>query len=401
MQHLPDRATKRRVLIFSLAYYPYVGGAEIAIKEITDRINDVEFHMVTIRFSRTEAREERIGNILVHRIGTGSSYFQKILFIPRAALRATHLHRENRFDAFWAMMSYMLFPIVLLQFVGVRTPYLLTLQEGDPWEHMFSRWFILPFRWMLSIGFKNASAVQAISTYLAEWTKHMGYMGNVDIIPNGYDLQWFSTDFGPKNRSVFWRNQHQIEIKPQNKILISTSRVVKKNALDDIICALKSLPSEIIFINIGTGGETEIQQLNQLANDTGTGSRVYLRAPVKNTAVAYRLYASDIFIRPSRSEGLGNSFLEAMAAGKPVIGTQEGGLRDFLFDGETGWVVEKDSPEQIVKAVQDIFAHPEKVEWVTKNAQKLVSEKYEWNLIAKKMHKVFDHLYSTARRSVA
>ena len=339
----------KRVLIFSLAYYPQVGGAEIALKEITDRISDSEFHMLTLNFG-ADAKEEKIGNIFVHRIGSGSSYFQKILFIPRAAKAARILHRTHPFDAFWAMMSYMVFPIVLLRMRGIRVPYLLTLQEGDPWEHMFKRWFILPFRPLLSIGFKNASAVQAISTYLAEWAKRMGYTGQVVVVPNGYDLHWFSTDFGTQNRGVFWEKQHDIKVTPQNKILVSTSRVVRKNALDDVISALKNLPSNIIFINVGAVEKEEIQKLNQLAKDLDVESRVHFCAPVKNTAIAYRLYASDIFIRASLSEGLGNSFLEAMAAGKPVIGTCEGGLADFLVDARmnpkhgTGWVVKKDSP---------------------------------------------------------
>ena len=85
----------------------------------------------------------------------------------------------------------------------------------------------------------------------------------------------------------------------------------------------------------------------------------------------------DIFIRPSRSEGMGNSFIEAMAAGLPVIATQEGGIADFLFDakrnpdkGTTGWAVDKNSPEQIANAVKDILAHPEQVARVTATAKK-------------------------------
>ena len=62
----------KKILIFSLAYYPHhIGGAEVAIKEITDRITpeDIEFHMVTLRFDSTLPKVEKIGNVLVHRIG--------------------------------------------------------------------------------------------------------------------------------------------------------------------------------------------------------------------------------------------------------------------------------------------------------------------------------------------
>ena len=68
---MSDKKVKK-ILIFSLAYYPnFVGGAEVAIKEITDRISpeDFEFHMITLRFDSRLPKTEKIGNIFVHRIG--------------------------------------------------------------------------------------------------------------------------------------------------------------------------------------------------------------------------------------------------------------------------------------------------------------------------------------------
>ena len=158
----------KKILIFSLAYYPRVGGAEVAIKKITNNIKDIEFHMVTMRFSSADKKKEKNENVTIHRVGQGSGYFSKILFIPLAAWEARRLHKTEKFDAVWVMMSYMLLPFLLS---GLRIPYALTLQEGDPWEHMFNRWFILPFRPLLSYGFKHASAISAISTYLAVYAR--------------------------------------------------------------------------------------------------------------------------------------------------------------------------------------------------------------------------------------
>ncbi|MDP2652150.1 MAG: glycosyltransferase family 4 protein [bacterium] len=370
----------RRILIFSLAYYPHIGGAEIALKEITDRIHDVEFHMLTLNFGG-EAKEEKIGNVLVHRIGNGSSYLQKILFIPRAAAAAARLHRLHHFDAFWAMMSYMLFPIVLLRSRSIRIPYLLTLQEGDPWEHMFSRWFILPFRPLLSAGFKNASAVQTISTYLAEWARRMGYRGTVSVIPNGVDVARFT--------SV----QHQV-LNKEKVTLVTTSRLVHKNAIDDIIRALALLPESVRFRVYGTGPEET--NLKHLAKNLGVSARVDWEGYIDHKELPGALAACDIFIRPSRSEGMGNSFIEAMAAGLPVIATQEGGIADFLFDKRrnpdketTGWAVDRDSPKQIAEAIKEILTNPSQVVRVTATAEKLVAEHYDWNLIAGRMRSLF------------
>jgi glycosyltransferase involved in cell wall biosynthesis len=377
----------KRILIFSLAYVPHVGGAEVALKEITDRISDIEFHMLTLNFGG-EAREEKIGNIFVHRIGNGASYPSKILFVARAALAARALHRTHHFDAFWAMMSYMLFPVVLLRLKGIRAPYLLTLQEGDPFEDTFNRWCILPFRPLLSIGFKNASVVQAISTYLAQWATNMGFKKEVTVIPNGVDLERFTEAPHPPIVTAGVVN------------LITASRLVYKNALDEVIRALVLLPENVQFVVYGSGPNE--RELRALAEDLKVASRVLFKGHSSHADLARSFATAHIFIRPSRSEGMGNSFIEAMAVGLPVIGTQEGGIADFLFDakrnpskGSTGWAVDKDSPQQIAMAVKEILTNPEKVSQVRENALALVREKYDWNLIARDMKKLFDRVLET------
>lgn len=383
----------KRILVFSLAYLPHVGGAEVALKEITDRISDIEFHVVTLNFGG-ESREEKIGNVLVHRVGNGAAYLSKVLFPFYAAHAARRLHHAHRFDAWWAMMSYMLFPIVLLRLSGVRIPYLLTLQEGDSWQHMFSRWFILPLRPLLSAGFRHASEVQAISTYLAQWAKKMGYPGRVEVIPNGCDTARFATRSLTEDRRGFWSGKR---IDGIGTILITTSRLVQKNAVDVVIRALALLPEDVHFVILGEGEER--LALAKLANDLGVAQHTHFLGSVPNFETAQYLHMSDIFIRPSRSEGMGNSFIEAMAAGLPVVATQEGGIADFLFDAKrnpdketTGWAVDVDSPEQIVEAVKEILSNPEKVARVKENARKLVVENYDWNLIAEQMRGVFDRL---------
>ena len=82
---------KKKILIFSLAYYPhYVSGAEAAIKEITDRISEdeYEFHLVTHLFEKNAPRVEKIGNVTVYRVGFGGGRVSKILFVPLSALKA-------------------------------------------------------------------------------------------------------------------------------------------------------------------------------------------------------------------------------------------------------------------------------------------------------------------------
>jgi len=110
----------KRILIFSLAYYPdVVAGAEVAIKEITDRTSgdDYVFDMVTLRFDSTLPKFERIGNVNVYRVGFATSSpniadlsrfplsVNKYFFPIWGFLKAQSLHKKNAYDGIWAMMA--------------------------------------------------------------------------------------------------------------------------------------------------------------------------------------------------------------------------------------------------------------------------------------------------------
>jgi len=401
---------KKKILIFSLSYFPsHVGGAEVAIKEITERNLDIDFHLIALRFDSTLPRTSKEGVVTVHRIGFGKKgatvsqtftplfYLAKIFYIPLAAWTAYHLHRREKFDAFWAMMVYMILPIVLLRFVGTRVPYAVTLQEGDPFERVFNRWYIRIVKPLLAYGVNHATVIQAISTFLAGWAKNLGYTQSVEVIPNAVDVAQFAYVFSD---DVIAQKKADLEKKMGDVFLVTASRLVKKNAVDTVVRALAHLPTNVHFLIFGDGPDEK--KYKALVHELNLESRVHFREQVSHTELPLILRACDIFIRPSRSEGMGNAFIEAMAAGLPVIGTQEGGIADFLFDEKrnpekpvTGWAVDKDSPKQIAEVIIHIMSHPEKVRAVVRTAREMVKEKYDWELIARDMmSKVFSKLFT-------
>ena len=146
---------KKKILIFSLVYYPrFVGGAEVAIKEITDRIvpSEIEFHMVTLRLYRELPVYERIGNVHVYRVGfTGKTpdspdsirfplTINKYLLPFLAVRKGLSLHIKNHYDGIWAMMAnYSGFAALFFKLLRPKVPYLLTLQEGDPIDYIKKR----------------------------------------------------------------------------------------------------------------------------------------------------------------------------------------------------------------------------------------------------------------------
>jgi len=398
----------KKVLIFSLNYYPrFIGGAEVAIKEITDRIapEEIEFHVLTLQVDSNLSKEEQIGNTTVHRIGATRPaptmsdlkkyplHYLKHWYQFGAFFAALRLHRAHHFDGMWAMMAHSTaIPAGLFKTFHPEVKYLLTLQEGDPPEHIER--LARPVWPLFKRGFTKADALQPISNFLLAWGRRMGFKGSSKVIPNAVNAAHFSHVYPNAEVQIM---REKLGKKPNEVFLVTTSRLVHKNAVDDVINAIALLPENVHFVVYGIGPDEEV--LKKLAQTKGVESRVHFLGQIGHDEMPLALKACNIFIRPSRSEGMGNSFVEAMAAELPVIATQEGGIADFLFDEKrnpdkptTGWAVDKDNPKQIAEAVRDIIARPDKVQEVLKTAKALAFDKYDWNLIAKDMRTLFDEM---------
>lgn len=376
----------KKVLIFSLAYYPsHVSGAESAIKDTTERIDDIEFHLVTLLFDPKAPRRERLGAVEVHRVGFGGAYLSKILFVPLAALKARELERTIGIDAVWCMMTYMLFPLVLARMLGLRAPHILSLQDGDPYEKVFGRWFIAPFTPLLDYGFRTARVIQAISHYLAEWPRKRGFRGEVVLIYDGANPEDLKGN--PDQQKVAELRAELAESKDE-VLLMNTARLVYQKGADTTIRALTHLPNNVRLVLVGGGPEEA--KLRELAATLGVEGRVTFTGPVDRSVVTLYRRAADIFVGPSRSEGQGHAFNSAMASRLPVIATRVGGLAEFIRD-DVAWPVDPESPEQIAHAVNDILAHPERVKEKVERAHAMTIEKFDWDNIACEMRtKVFE-----------
>ncbi|OGZ31376.1 MAG: hypothetical protein A3J00_01985 [Candidatus Niyogibacteria bacterium RIFCSPLOWO2_02_FULL_45_13] len=106
-----------------------------------------------------------------------------------------------------------------------------------------------------------------------------------------------------------------------------------------------------------------------------------------------RYYAiSHVFVRPSRSEGLGSAFLEAMAAGLPVIGTRVGGIPDILQHNFNGLFCEVDDIEDLILKMKRFLHDLDFGRSIGANAKRFALENYSWDKIAQKMSAIFFRL---------
>lgn len=385
----------KKVLIFSTTYYPHASGAEMALREITDRIDDIQFDMITLRFDRSLPAFEKIGNVNVYRIGftkvkpTPNDLIKfplkinKLLLPFIGYLKARKMHQANKYDSIWSLMaSFNGFAALFFKLNYKNVPYLLTLQEGDPLEHYKRRVrFVYPLYKMI---FSKADKVQAISSFLADHAKNMGQKNKIKIIPNAVDIKEFTKEFTQTELKAV---RSGFGVQDDEKLLIHTGRYNLKNALDDLIRSLQYLPKNIKLLLIGDGPDKE--KLESLTKDLKLKSRVIFHEFVPQKELPRYLKASDIFIRPSLSEGLGSSFLESMAAKVPVVATPVGGIPDFLINEKTGLFCQVRNPKSIANAVKRYFSDEDLRGEIINRAYSLVVNGYNWEKISKGMHEIF------------
>ena len=151
--------------------------------------------------------------------------------------------------------------------------------------------------------------------------------------------------------------------------------------------------------NSNNRGDNRVQEVSEitqglkaLAKELGVFDRVTFLGNQSHEELPKILHASDAFIRPSITEGLGNAFLEAMAVGLPTIGTRVGGIPDFLHEGETGLFCKVRDHISIADAVAKYVKNPELYKTIQDKGQKIVLEKYSWNKIASQMDRVFKNM---------
>jgi phosphatidylinositol alpha-1,6-mannosyltransferase len=378
---------KPRVLVFAWFYLPFAGGAELFLRAITERLRErFDFVIVTSRLRRSLPAVESAPGVTVVRVGFGRT-LDKFVYLAAAPLRALRL---GRFDVVHAVMvSGGAFAAAAYLKARPR-PSLLTLQDGDSEEYV--RRYLGPLFPAYAPLHRRFGRVHAVSAYLADRAVSYGVPREaITVVPNGCDPHLF--DPPPREGDGLRR-----ELGLQGaRVVVSVSRLVLKNGIDRLLRAfpavLREVPDAALLL-VGDGEDRAA--LERLAAELGAAARVRFVGAVAHAEVARYLRLGEVFARPSLSEGLGTAFLEAMAAGLPVVGTRTGGIPDFLTDGRTGLFCDPDRADTIAAAVVRLLREPGLARSIGQAGRALVSERYRWEAVAAKLAAMYDELAAGA-----
>jgi glycosyltransferase involved in cell wall biosynthesis len=373
------------VVVFTTAYLPFIGGAEIAIDEITKRVNSMRFLIITSRGSRKNLALEHDGARTIVRVGIGSRFDKWLLPFLGAYAVWRHARHEKQVVLWGMMISQGSIAALFYKITHLKIPFVVTLQEGDAETYLdHGRLGLIKFFWKWIL--RRADGVTAISVYLADRAQALGSRHNITIIPNGVDEQFVSASYERVPVEIY---KEELGIPRADRVIITVSRLAQKNGLHDLLGAISIVHKKMPVTLIVLGEGEEKSALAHLAGKIGVAKYVLFLGSRPHSEIEKYYRMSDVFVRPSRSEGLGIAFLEAMGAGIPVVATPVGGIVDFLEDGVTGIFVEPKNPKSIAYGILKVLEDEGLARALKENARELMIQKYLWVDIAHQMEGFF------------
>ncbi|MDV3242520.1 MAG: glycosyltransferase [Methylocaldum sp.] len=117
--------------------------------------------------------------------------------------------------------------------------------------------------------------------------------------------------------------------------------------------------------------------------------------PGERSDIADILRGLDIFVLPSRAEGISNTILEAMASGLPVIATEVGGNPELVVNGVTGMLVPKEDPGAMTTALETYLNDPGMITAHGTAGQKRVVESFSLDGMVSRYLALYDELLNT------
>lgn len=189
-------------------------------------------------------------------------------------------------------------------------------------------------------------------------------------IPLGIDIERYS-----KNEEARGRLRGEFGIDDKTVLIGTVSRAEPVKGLRYLVEAMpqviRRVPGVMVLV---VGGGSQLDDLKKTAIELGIHDHVIFEGIRED--IPEILSAIDIFVLPSISEGMPLALLEAMASGKPVIGSKVGGIPELIEDGLTGYLVPPGDPNRLAGSIVKLSVDHELMRSMGREARRKVEEKY-------------------------
>jgi D-inositol-3-phosphate glycosyltransferase len=208
----------------------------------------------------------------------------------------------------------------------------------------------------------------------------------VTIIPGGFD----PSELWPISKELA---RVSLGLAPDEPVVLQLGRMVPRKGVDTVIRAFSRLVSRhgIAARLLVVGGETrepdpvatpELGRLLGIAREEGVEDRVVFVGARGREALKYYYSAADVFVTTPLYEPFGITPVEAMACGTPVIGSNVGGIKFTVRDGEAGYLVPPGDPDAIAERIAHLYKHPRLLNVLRRQAIRRANDLFTWKRVA-------------------
>ena len=171
-------------------------------------------------------------------------------------------------------------------------------------------------------------------------------------------------------------------------LILAAGRLHVNKGFDVLLQALKQIPDAILWL---AGSGPEEKPLKQLTADLGLNDRVRFLG-WRNDVTAL-MKTADLFVCPSRHEGLGSIVMESWAHGCPIVATDSQGPGELIEDGETGLITPVDEFNPLALAIQSLLEDKSFADRLAINSSQLYREKFSQQVIVSQYEDVYQKIH--------
>lgn len=293
----------------------------------------------------SQAVDFPVHNLQAYERGAGLLRQSTLLF--RGLWRLWGLLRRERFDVvetFTHDSNLLGLPLAWLAQVPVR----IATHRGK--IEAFPRWRQILHGVFINIGI--AHTLIAVSEQTRQQAMEEGIWENrITVIPNG--VKPLDTSF--VNRDTVRKD---LGLREDDIFLLSIGRLTYQKGHEFLVQAMAKVVSHFPNGKIGICGDGPLRsQLEKQIKEAGLSNHVNLLGAWED--VSPLLASAEIFILPSRWEGLSRALMEAMAAGLPVIATEVDGIKDLITNGVNGLLVPSEDAEALRNSILQLIDNTE------------------------------------------
>lgn len=239
-----------------------------------------------------------------------------------------------------------------------------------------------------SIGKKiidSCAFVCATSTSAAEFLRSLGVKKRIEKLPNCLDTDKFRPNIKTNLKEKLGLQDH--------RSILFVGRLHKEKGLRYLIEAFKTIRdrySDMKLILAGNGPERkhlerQVTKLN-LHNDV-----IFLDYfPYQKMPGLYNV--CDIFVLPSVVEPFGMVLTEAMACGKPVVGSKVGGIKDIVQNGENGFLTEPCNSDHLAEKIEILLSDEKLRIKFERNGREKIQNTFSYRVVAEKATKIYEEI---------